>query len=180
MLNTILLAIIAALLVAVLVVFAKKNQLNEIGISHIRQLIIDSAQKLFEDELKSIATAYAEERKLIQWIGEMAEKGNVDVTRLAEGVEQRAYALAIKKAEDAYTLAEDQLAKIRREIAEKNQTLLVHIGKNYTASAEEDKKALVALQSQETHAVKRVIETRHELYNLTSMSTGGTKKRSTH
>ncbi len=176
MLNTILLALIAALLVAVLVVFIRKNQLMEVGISHIRQLIIDSAQKLFEDELKNIATAYAEERKLIQWIGEMAEKGNVNVTRLAEGVEQRAYALAIKKAEDNFTLAQTTLADLRRKIADENSKLLSNIGKGYLVSAEENKKALIALQKQEAHAVQREIQARHELYNLTSMATDPASK----
>ena len=108
----------------------------------------------------------------------MAEKGNVDVTRLAEGVEQRAYALAIKKAEDNFTLAQTTLADLRRKIADENSKLLGNIGKGYLVSAEENKKALIALQKQETHAVQREIEARHELYQLTSMATDSVPRKS--
>ena len=171
MTNTILLALVAILLFAILVVSIRKSKFQEAGIQKLRQLIIEGVQSLFEDELKAIATAYAEERKLIQWIGEMANKGNVDVTRLAEGVEQRAYALAIKKAEDAYTLAENSLAKLRREIADENAKLFELISRGYTQSADDTKKHLVALQNQEMYALRRLNDTRQELYNLTSMST---------
>lgn len=171
MTNTILLAATVILLFAILMVSIRKSKFQEAGIQKLRQLIIEGMQSLFEDELKAIATAYAEERKLIQWIGEMANKGNVDVTRLAEGVEQRAYALAIKKAEDAYTLAENSLARLRREIADENAKLFELISKGYTQSADDTKKHLVALQNQEMYALRRLNDTRQELYNLTSMST---------
>ncbi|MBQ6510602.1 hypothetical protein IJI94_01385 [Candidatus Saccharibacteria bacterium] len=171
MTNTILLALVAILLFAILVVSIRKSKFQEAGVQKLRQLIIEGMQSLFEDEVKAIATAYAEERKLIQWVEEAAKSGTLDVNSLAGDVEKRAYALAIKKAEDAYTLAESSLAKLRREIADQNAKLFELISRGYTQSADDTKKHLVALQNQEMYALRRLNDTRQELYNLTSMST---------
>ncbi len=104
----------------------------------------------FEEECSKIASAYAEERRLIQWIEEVAAKGELNVDLLSEEANKRAYLLTVKKAEDAVTLAQTSLSRCKRTIEEEQKTLFESVKLHFGQSTiDGHKKALKELSAQE-------------------------------
>ena len=133
---------------------------------------------LFDKEGRKLAEAYAEERRLIQWIEELAEKGELDIAGLVSDAEKRAYALAVKKAEDSVTLAEASLAECRRTIHEEQKGLFTAMSRRYGDNTITGHKAtLKGLNTQEDILKERLKTARAELSALTGKpsATDGTK-----
>lgn len=131
------------------------------------KMIHDSVEYLMTEKTKEIARAYSEERRLIQWIEELARTGILDTSQLATQTVQRAYALTVKKAEDALVTAETSLAETKRSITQLQKRLNDEISQGYNTSAEKTKKSLKDLKEQEKIAEQRVENERKKLMSLT-------------
>ena len=153
MMNTILLSVIAVLLVVVIYMIMKERKRTALDI---QELIASEIHELFDQDIREISKAYAEERKLIQWIEELAEKDELDTLQLTDTAQRRAYALAVKKAEDAVTVSEATLANLKREIANEQKSLFSNIRGGFTSSATSNKRALKELAAQEEIVSERV------------------------
>lgn len=170
-----LVAIIVAMLVSVIVLINTITSTAEAVANdrrNIPMLIASYVHDLFDKEGRKLAEAYAEERRLIQWIEELASKGELDITGLVSDAKKRAYALAVKKAEDAITLVETSLADCRRTTYETQKSLFTAMARNYSATTiNEHKTTLKGLADQEAILKKRLQAARAELDALT----GGSK-----
>ncbi len=153
MMNTILLSVIAVLLVVVVYMIMKERKRAALDI---QELIASEIHELFDQDIREISKAYAEERKLIQWIEELAEKDELDMLQLTDAAQRRAYALAVKKAEDAVTVSEATLASLKREIADEQKALFRNIRNGLNSSVSANKKALKELNAQEEITAERV------------------------
>ena len=108
----ILLIIVAALVVIATSLYSKNKQNRDA-----LEIVIDkSIEKTFKREERKIAKMYAEGRRLAKWADKILKADKIDVTKLATETEQRAYILALKKAEDAVLASEQGLEQIRQEI----------------------------------------------------------------
>ncbi len=153
MMNTILLSVIAVLLVVVVYMIMNERKRTALDI---QELIASEIHELFDQEIRELSKVYAEERKLNQWIEELMEKDELNLIQLTDTAQRRAYALAVKKAEDAVTVSETALANLKREIASEQKALFSNIRCGLTSSVTNNKKALKELNAQEEIANERV------------------------
>ena len=160
----ILLIIVAALVVIATSLYDKNKQNKEA-----LEIVIDkSIEKAFKREERKITKMYAEGRRLSKWADKILKAEKLDVTKLATETEQRAYVLALKKAEDAVLSAEQGLENVRQEILKSQKDA---IGKAYIQSQgpyKNQKEVLRRLFAQEKIAEKRVKSARKRLTLLTS------------
>lgn len=163
MLDSILLFVITIILIVNILLTTRKDYARRLNI---QQVIANSIHDVFEDEVKEISKAYAEERRLLQWIEELAEKDELDILELSSLTEQRAFALAIKKAEQAVILSETTLAELKREISSREMKMFKDIDSGCMTLVEQDKQILKELIAQEKYMVKRVESEREILRRL--------------
>ena len=135
----------------------------------VRSDIYDSFHEAFQIEMREMAQAYEEELKLAHWIEELAKEGKLDLTKLAQETEARAYALALKKAEDVLKTAESNLLYLEREITAERTNLAERIRANAPMLAQVGEKNVAALCEQRDEALRRVEDARTRLQALTSV-----------
>jgi hypothetical protein len=160
--------IIAAIVlaaIAICVCIVKTLQRDDDAES-ILQRILFVTHRAFEEEARELTKAYSEERRMIQWVEELANKGELNIDSLASDAEKRAYALGVKKAEDSVVIAETALAKCRREISEEQSKLFEYLRTNLDGHADRSKKALKELVLQEKILKERLSAARMELQKL--------------
>ena len=160
----ILLVIVAVLAVIAATLFRRdKQRENDL------EVILDKTiEETFKREKKKIAKTYVEAQKLAKWADKILKAEKIDTTKLATETEQRAYALALKKAEDAVTLAESGLETIRREILKAQNDLPGKVYQPASGPYKNHKEALHRLYAQEKTAEKRVKSARKRLTLLTA------------
>lgn len=156
--QTILLVALLIVAIAILIALITKR---ESQVMDFQEFITTSIRTLFDKETQELAKAYAEQRQLVRYIEEMAESSQLDVTKLADDAEKHAYALAVKKANDAVLVAESSLAQVKLEIGEVQKTILKDA--DYSNMVSTDKNKLKLLLEQEQHATKRVARERRHL-----------------
>lgn len=158
--------VVLLVIVAVLVVIAnalrQRNKQYEDGIEVVINKTIEDA---FKREKKKIAKMYAEEERVAEWLEQLSQEKSLDSTKLATETEKRAYALALKKAEDAVTQAEMGLESVRQEIRQNQKDAAIRV--KQPNLHEESKNALHRLYKQEKTAEKRVKSARKRLTLLT-------------
>lgn len=160
----ILLVIVAALAV-IAVALLRRDKQRENEFEYVLEKTIEDT---FKHERKKIAKAYVEAQKLAKWADEIFEAEKIDITKLATTTEQRAYALALKKAEEAVILAESGLGSIRREILKVQKDLRTRAYVQTSGPYKGYKETLCRLYAQEKAAEKRVKNTRKRLTLLTA------------
>lgn len=160
----ILLIIVAALVVIAAALYSKHQESEEA-----LELVIEkSIEKSFKREERKIAKMYSEGRRLSKWADKILKAEKLDITQIATETEQRAYVLALKKAEDAVLSAEQGLDIIRQEIlkAQKDAIGKAHI--QAQGPYKHQKEVLRRLYAQEKVAEKRVKSARKRLTLLTT------------
>lgn len=153
MLNTILMVVIVLLMVVIVYLITRERKRAALDI---QELIASEIHELFDQDIREISKAYAEERKLIQWIEEIVEKDELDALQLTDVAQRRAYVLAVKKAEDAVTVSEATLAALKREIADEQKALFSNIRRGLNSFVTDNKKALKELKAQEEIVSERL------------------------
>lgn len=160
----ILLVIVAALAVIAAALYDKDRQDK----AALETVITKTVEDAFKHEKKKIAKMYAEERRIIKWADKVLKSDSVDIAKLATETEQRAYVLALKKAEDAVLSAEQGLEKIRQEILRAQGDAIQGARSQFEGSYKHNKKALQRLYAQEEIAEQRVESARKRLTLLTA------------
>jgi len=156
------LIVIIALLAAISAILIRRDKNRENVLEYSINHMMESA---FKRETRKFAKMYAEEKRVAKWLEELSTAESLDLTKLATDTEKRAYALALKKAEDAVNLAEVGLENIRQEIRKTQKEVAIHAKQpNLYKNA---KAALNKLYDQEKVAEKRVKNTRKRLTLLT-------------
>ena len=163
MMNTILLSVIAVLMLANILVSGRREKMRRLDI---QELIAQSIHSFFDQEIKELSKAYAEERHLVQWIEELAKNDELDLLEISSVAEQRAHALAIKKAEEAVTLAESAMGELNKEIANRQKQLFKDSSIGMSRHVEDDKKALREMLAQEKFVRERLEKSRENLHKL--------------
>ena len=82
----------------------------------------------FQSEVAKIATQYASDYSLLNWLDELEERGDIDLSGLSDETQARVWALVIKRAEEAVVLAEDGLKNLRRKILKEQDRLAEYPG----------------------------------------------------
>lgn len=160
----ILLIIVAALVVIATSLYSKNKQNRDA-----LEIVIDkSIEKTFKREERKIAKMYAEGRRLAKWADKILKADKIDVTKLATETEQRAYILALKKAEDAVLASEQGLEQIRQEILKAQKDAISKAYIQAQGPYKNQKEVLHRLYAQEKVAEKRVKSARKRLTLLTS------------
>ena len=175
MLNSVVLGVIIVALIVIIILLAtisailirrdkQRENVLEYSISHMMETA-------FKRETRKLAKMYAEEKRVTKWLEELSQEEKLDLSQLATDTEKRAYALALKKAEDAVDLAEFGLESIRQEIRKVQKEIAIHAKQpNLYKDA---KTALRKLYDQEKIAEKRVKSMRKRLTLLTDDISSG-------
>lgn len=175
MLNSVVLGVIIVALIVIIILLAaisailirrdkQRGNVLEYSISHMMETT-------FKRETRKLAKMYAEEKRVAKWLEELSQEEKLDLSQLATDTEKRAYALALKKAEDAVDLAEFGLEGIRQEIRKIQKEIAIHAKQpNLYKDA---KTALRKLYDQEKIAEKRVKSMRKRLTLLTDDISSG-------
>lgn len=162
MFNSILLIVLIALLVTIIVIilvaFSKKDN-----------LVAREIHDIFENEVKTLAKAYAEEKQIATWIEGLAKKGELNIQELASDARKVAYALAVKKAQNAVTLAEGTLDSLNRDIAEEEKNLSRLIKGKFGFLIEDSKNTLKELTKQKQYVETLVRDAHARLDSLTRL-----------
>ena len=156
------LIVIIILLAAISAILIRRDKNRENILEYTINHMMESA---FKRETRKLAKMYAEEKRVAKWLEELSTEKSLDLAQLATDTEKRAYALALKKAEDAVNLAESGLESIRQEIRKTQKEIAIHSKQpNLYKNA---KSALQKLYDQEKVAEKRVKNIRKRLTLLT-------------
>ena len=133
-------------------------------------MVANTVRDALDQEVQELAKTYAEERRLIQWIEELSAKGELDIEQISTAAKKRAYALAIKKAEEAVTLAEGSLAECKEKIFDEQRELFNEVRMGYTGSLLNSRKEhLKELTKQEKILKERLESIREKLASLTEL-----------
>lgn len=160
----ILLIIVATLAIITAQLFRRDKQRE----NEFEFVLEKTLEDTFKREKKKIARTYVEAQKLAKWADKILKSDKVDTTKLATETEQRAYVLALKKAEDAVLLAESGLEVIRQEILKAQKELKTKVYIQASGPYKHHKEALHRLYAQEKTAEKRVKSARKRLTLLTA------------
>lgn len=167
-----LMSILAVTGVVVLIVIAVVLVRVDLAVHHqnedygnvLVQAINHMGDKAFQKEKRKMAEQYGEWQRLVKWVEELSRSGDLDVTQLAVETKQRAYVLALKKAEDCLTSAESDLSEIRRKIGKTQKEITNQAA--IPSSVKTNRRALNVLLEQEAIAKKRVKSARKRLDHL--------------
>ena len=158
--------VIVALVVADLIlvgitrVLLKRDKIRE---TNYRDIITEIVNNLFREENQKLAKKYSEELKLATWIEDVNSE-ELDTIKISSEIEKRAYALSLKKAEDAVSQAEDDLENVRRQISKEYKMSLEYT--RVPKLLHQSNEAIAALTNQETIAERRVEALRSRLSDL--------------
>lgn len=155
--------VVALVIIATALIRRDKQRENEFEF-----VLEKTIEDTFKHEKKKIAKTYVEAQRLAKWADKILKSDKIDITKLATDTEQRAYALALKKAEDAVILTESGLEGIRQEILKAQKDLRGKVYLPASGPYKNHKEALHRLYAQEKTAEKRVKSARKRLTLLTA------------
>ena len=143
-------------------------RLNQQDIEMIRDVVTETYRALMEQEAHEIIKAHSRMLETKAAIEEIAKRDELDVSKLGEEAEKRAYALAVTMAEQAVTYSENDLIEIKKRISEVQQGIASGGARinNIWRSAPECQSRLKDLLKQEERATERLTAERARLSSL--------------
>ena len=167
LLSVVIVALIV-IIVALVVIATTLHQKSKENQEALDLVVEKSIEKAFKHEERKIAKMYTEGRRLAKWADKILKADKIDITKVATETEQRAYILALKKAEEAVLSAEQALENIRQEILKAQQGAISKAYNQAEGPYKNQKEVLRRLYAQEKVAEKRVKSARKRLTLLTS------------
>ena len=145
---------------------AKFNQQER---QEIAEIVTEVYQIMMEKEAQEITQIHGRMLETVAMIEELATRDELDVSKLADEANKRAYALAVTMAERAVGYAENNLIEIKKLISEVENGIAnkkgVRIG-NYWHSAPECEGWIKELIEQEKKVAKRLEDEHSRLASL--------------
>lgn len=152
MLNTVLLAVIAILLVFCVTILLKiRDNAKNISVDYEKDI-----NNVLKQQNKEMASFYAEEQRLLNQIESLVEEDQLDLSEFTDSTSKRALALAITKAADAVALAESDLEAVRTQLSKSQQSMAEHTEGELGSLALRDKEIYSNLKRQEQVAEERL------------------------
>lgn len=152
--------VIISLIALVVYLMRTKRQDNNNGYKEIYDAGLIQAKAIFEEDLKKLATKYAEELAAYKFFEE-CDGVDIDLSHISEETQKRVLALSFKKAESAVALCENNLSKVRDAIAHHQK----RIAEGYDSSLTK----VSAMKNQEKYAIEHLEQTKLHLDHLTKI-----------